>query len=311
MMTSLPGLTGIYGQLPRPLEAYADLPKDSVHLSPLEPGARLIDTLETASFSRLALLAPRGTQERSFALAHALRALQPGGQLIAMAPKDKGGHRLGKELTALGCAVYETAKAHHRICQTERPADLSAIEAACQTGGLQQPPALAGLWSQPGVFSWDRPDSGTETLLAVLPDLKGRGADFGCGIGLISQALLAQAGITRLFGLDIDGRAIRAAQKNLSDPRLSLHWHDVRHPLEGLADLDFVVMNPPFHDGPDEDKQLGQAFIRVASERLRPGGVCWLVANRHLPYEAELKSRFAHGRLVFEANGFKVYEAIR
>jgi 16S rRNA (guanine1207-N2)-methyltransferase len=78
-----------------------------------------------------------------------------------------------------------------------------------------------------------------------------------------------------------------------------------------LADLDFVVMNPPFHDGGAEDRALGQAFIVAAAKSLKKAGVCWLVANRHLPYEAPLKEHFKRTRLVVESRGFKVYEATR
>ena len=42
---------------------------------------------------------------------------------------------------------------------------------------------------------------------------------------------------------------------------------------------------------------------------LRPGGVCWLVANRHLPYEATLTAVFKSVRLDHEADGFKIFEA--
>jgi 16S rRNA (guanine1207-N2)-methyltransferase len=70
-------------------------------------------------------------------------------------------------------------------------------------------------------------------------------------------------------------------------------------------------MNPPFHDGGAEDRTLGQAFVGAAAASLKPGGVCWMVANRHLPYEAALQGRFARVRLHHEDRAFKVYEAIR
>ena len=76
-----------------------------------------------------------------------------------------------------------------------------------------------------------------------------------------------------------------------------------------LKDLDFIVSNPPFHEGGGEDKALGQAFIRAAAAALRKSGTLWLVANRHLPYEAILAESFAKVRLVGEGGGYKVFEA--
>ena len=70
-------------------------------------------------------------------------------------------------------------------------------------------------------------------------------------------------------------------------------------------------MNPPFHDGGIEDKTLGQRFIQRAAESLRNGGSCWLVANRHLPYEAVLAPLFRQVKLVVEVDGFKIYEAVK
>jgi 16S rRNA (guanine1207-N2)-methyltransferase len=100
------------------------------------------------------------------------------------------------------------------------------------------------------------------------------------------------------------------AARNIDDARAAFHWADIRSgtPLKGL---DFVVMNPPFHDGGAEDQSLGQTFIRRAAEVLRPGGVLWLVANRHLPYEGVLKPGFRRVTPHVEAAGYKIYEAQR
>ncbi|WP_238297855.1 methyltransferase, partial [Methylobacterium soli] len=62
-------------------------------------------------------------------------------------------------------------------------------------------------------------------------------------------------------------------------------------------------------DGGAEDQALGQAFIRRAAESLRPGGLLWLTANAHLPYEAVLKATFKAVTLRASAHGYKVYEA--
>jgi 16S rRNA (guanine1207-N2)-methyltransferase len=158
------------------------------------------------------------------------------------------------------------------------------------------------------VFSWDRPDPGSQQLLAALPPLAGRGADLGCGLGVLARGALAAGGVTRLELVDIDRRAIAAAQRNVEDPRAIFHWADARVAPD-LSGLDFVVMNPPFHDRGVEDKELGQGFIRRAHQILRPGGTVWLVANRHLPYEAVLSGLFARVTPRGEGAGFKIYEA--
>lgn len=114
--------------------------------------------------------------------------------------------------------------------------------------------------------------------------------------------------MTHLDLVDIDRRAISAAQRNIVDARAAFHWADVRT-LTRIKDLDFIVMNPPFHDGGVEDRALGQAFVQESHRVLRDGGEAWLVANRHLPYEAGLTAAFSSVTLSAEQDGFKVYEA--
>lgn len=296
----------VYGAPPH---ALAEVPKGAAQVSPLSPGARALETIAPASLSGAVIAAPAGVVERRYVLALALRALKPCATLVAMAPKDRGGARLRKELEAFGCAVQESARQHQRICQTRVPQDLTGLEPALAAGAPQIAPAL-GLWTQPGVFSWDRVDPGTRQLLDILPALSGRGADFGCGVGVLGRAVLASPAVTALALIDVDRRAIDAARRNIEDPRATLYWADVLTAPE-LADLDFVVMNPPFHDKGVENRPLGQAFIRRAHQALRKGGVLWLVANRHMPYEAVLGELFARVTPRGDAGGFKLYEARR
>jgi 16S rRNA (guanine1207-N2)-methyltransferase len=254
----------------------------------------------------MVLLAPPGTVERRYTTALALRALAPGGMLTVLAPKDKGGSRLAKELKGFGCTVDETSRRHHRICSCQRPAQPAGIEEALAGGGPRFDEGL-GLWTQPGVFSWNRLDPGSALLAQNLPALSGKGADFGCGIGILSSVILASSKVTHLVMFDIDRRAVEMAARNVQDARADIRWADARSVR--LSGLDFVVMNPPFHDGGAEDQSLGQSFIRRAAESLRSGGVLWLVANRHLPYEGVLKPLFKRVTLHAEAAGYKVYEA--
>jgi 16S rRNA (guanine1207-N2)-methyltransferase len=295
----------VYGFPPAVL---AEVPADARQASPLVPGSIALE--EASDLDAVVMLAPPGTQERRYTLALALTALKPDGVLTALAPKDKGGSRLGADLAAFGCEVDETSKRHHRICTVRRPASPSGLAEAIAQGAPRLVESL-GLWSQPGVFSWDRIDPGTALLSSRLPPLKGRGADLGCGLGVLAHTVLADPAVSDLAMIDIDRRAVEAARRNVDDPRARFHWADATGTEPVLADLDFVVMNPPFHDAGAEDRGLGQAFIRRAAAVLRPGGACWLVANRHLPYESVLASAFKSVRLDIEASGYKVYEARR
>ncbi len=298
-------VSNIYGRITEDVLA---IPAKSRQFSPLVPGSVSLDEQEPASLDTITVLAPAATVERRAVLALALRALRPGAPYTMLAPKDKGGSRLGADLRAFGCGFDEVGRRHHRVCTGIRPAALTGIEEAIAMGASRWIEAI-GAWSRPGVFSWDRLDPGSALLTHHLPGLAGRGADLGCGIGVLARAVLASPKVSEITLIDVDRRAVEATRRNVEDPRAVFRWGDVRRDGAGLTGLDFVVMNPPFHDGGTEDRSLGQGFIERAAQALRPGGRCWLTANRHLPYEGVLKPLFRTVQPVADAAGYKVISA--
>lgn len=286
-----------------------DWPADAQQTSPLMLGSAALEALADGVCAGAVVCAPRNTVERRYVLAQALRALAPGAPLVALAGVDKGGNRIARELEGMGCAVHVESRQHHKIVHTVRP-ETPELAEAIAAGGLRFEDAL-GLWTQPGIFSWDRVDAGSALLLQHLPAFHGAGADLGCGLGILSLAVLKSAAVTTLTLMDIDQRAIHAAQKNITDARAHFIWGDVRSAALAPASLDFVVMNPPFHAQGIENKALGQAFLQAAAGLLKPGGQLWLTANIHLPYEAVLAQHFAQHMLVDEAEGYKIYRGIR
>jgi len=301
--------TILYGRPP----LVFDPPGAATQTSPLIPGSTPLESLEPGSVDSVMIYAPPGVLERRYTLALALKALKVGGRLDVMAPKDKGGSRLKKELEAFGLEIGETAKAHHRRCVVIRPETMTGVDEAIENGA---PRLVEGLeaWSQPGVFAWDRIDGGSALLAQALPPLKGAGADLGCGYGALATVVLRSPAVTALMLVDTDRRAVEAAKRNVEDPRASFDWADVRTievTAESGGGLDFIVMNPPFHDGGAEDRRLGQAFIKKASDMLKKGGVLWLVANRHLPYETELKEAFKRVNPTGDGGGYKLFEATK
>lgn len=295
----------VFGEVPAGL---SDVPAGAAQFSPLIPGSATLEGQPDGSLAGMVMLAPAGVIERRYAIAHALRALSPGAPFAFMAPNKHGGARLHDELSTFGCASDEASRHHHRICRGVRPDTMRKIEAAIALGAQRVVESI-GLWSQPGIFSWDRIDPGSALLIKHLPQLSGRGADLGCGIGVLARAALTQIGVLHMTLIDIDRRAVEAARRNVDPARSTVLWADVTSSKVISRDLDFVVMNPPFHDGGAEDQDLGRALIAKSADVLRKGGMCFLTANRHLPYEAAMKPLFSTMTQVVQADGYKIYAA--
>ena len=165
--------------------------------------------------------------------------------------------------------------------------------------------------SRPGVFAWDRIDPASALLAEHLPaDLAGRAADLGAGYGYLSRELLERCPkITALDLYEAEQRALALAELNLAPPPrplpLRFLWQDVTAGIE--PGYDVIISNPPFHTPSRADRpDIGQRFIAVAAQALRPGGRLYVVANRHLPYTPQRQlRRGARGRRTrrFQAGG--------
>ena len=79
----------------------AAVPDEARQVSPLFPGATALEDIPPDSLEGMAVAAPAGTVERRYVLALSLRALKAAAPLTVVAPKDKGGTRLAKELESL------------------------------------------------------------------------------------------------------------------------------------------------------------------------------------------------------------------
>jgi 16S rRNA (guanine1207-N2)-methyltransferase len=65
-------------------------------------------------------------------------------------------------------------------------------------------------------------------------------------------------------------------------------------------------MNPPFHERGFESEALGISMIKAAAGALKSGGKLIFVANRQLPYEADLRRLFVEWRELDDKQGFKI-----
>ncbi|EYD74502.1 Ribosomal RNA small subunit methyltransferase C [Rubellimicrobium mesophilum DSM 19309] len=165
-----------------------------------------------------------------------------------------------------------------------------------------------GLFSQPGVFSAEGADRGSLLLAEALPStLPKRMADFGAGIGVLSLAVLARERVESVDLIEAERLALDCARLNVTDPRARFLWEDATVGARGP--YDGIVMNPPFHAGRAADPGLGRAFLAAAAKALTPSGQLWVVANRHLPYEATLQEGFRQVAEIGGDAGFKLLHA--
>lgn len=281
-------------------------------------GLATVEVEPDRRFDAVLLLAPRSRDETRALLARAVSQARDGALLMASAANDEGARSLGADLERLAGPVQSLSKHHCRVLwRTRDPARIDQALLAEWLALDALRPIANGLLSRPGLFAWDRVDPASALLAAALPTtLGGRLADLGAGYGYLACELLRRCpGLRALDLFEADRRALAAAEANTAAANahraepvaLAVHWHDV---CTGLpARYDAIVSNPPFHTGRADRPELGRAFIEAAADALDPGGALWLVANRHLPYEATLAARFRGVETVAAAQGYKVIHA--
>lgn len=277
---------------------YTVLPPDSTEL----PAAQLT-----------IILPPRQRDYAKAIYARALLAAPEGATLLAALPNNLGAKTGEKALAELAGETASLSKHKCRAFWTQKSSatlDRDLAEAWIEADAPDE--IEPGLWSRPGLFSWDRIDAGSEMLADSVPEYtKGIGADLGAGNGYLSRELLTHCpGITRMDLYEAEYRALGCIGATLApfEGRFTAQWADVLKDLP-LATYDFVVMNPPFHTGRADNTDLGRAFIRAAAATLKPSGTLWLVANRHLPYEADLTASFRAHEMLEDDGGYKIIRA--
>ncbi len=266
-------------------------------------------------FDAVLFLAPKNVTEARYLAAKGLSLLRDGGLLACAGGNDEGGTRLEKMLREFGVDdTHALSKNKARAAWGVKTGGLNEAVKEALAAGAEQFVPETGFTSQPGLFAWNKTDRGSALLARHLVALEGSGADFGCGYGYLPQHVLRNnPGVSFLACVDADDRAVRLCSKNFGNKKMPAQflWEDLTKPVAGLQDLDFIVMNPPFHEGKKTNADIGRDFIRTAHESLRPGGALWMVANAKLDYEKTLAALFAAHEKLYEGEGFKIFRAVK
>jgi 16S rRNA (guanine1207-N2)-methyltransferase len=278
-------------------------------------GHKSVPLVPVGVYETVFVLLSKNVIEAKYDVAKALSVLTEGGTLAIAASNDANGKRVEKILEEMGLDKIRDASGNKARAACGRKQGMTSEARGILQQGTMQRVAGEGFFSQPGLFSWDRPDKGSEILVHELPDdLAGNGADFGCGYGYLAMHVLHRCkNIEKFACVDADYRALEACKLNLKDIEIPVQflWEDMTKGVPSLRNLDFVIMNPPFHEGKKTDFDVGREFIRRAAETLKAGGEFWAVANKQLPYERQVAEFFSRYEKFSEGGGYKVLRAVK
>lgn len=266
--------------------------------------AKAFSVTPAAPYAAALVCLPRSREGARALISLAADEVAPGGIIVIDGQKTDGIDTALKELRGRVDLSDSLSKAHGKLASFLAGSGLEDWRAT--TRGID-----GGFQTLPGIFSADAPDPGSVLLAAALPgDLGGKVADLGAGWGFLAREILRRPKVKRLDLVEAEADALTCAKANITDERARFHWADATTwKPESL--LDVVVMNPPFHQGRDADPALGAAFLQAARRMLAPKGSLWLVANRHLPYDAVLSDAFLEYHEIAGTSAFRVIHATK
>lgn len=176
---------------------------------------------------------------------------------------------------------------------------------------LRQPETLNGLYSKPGLFGWDKIDTGSALLAQQFthypPADNARVVDLGCGYGYLC-AQLSMQGDYQFTATDNNAAALLACTKNFQ----GLGLQGVVLPSNAGDELesdiaDYLICNPPFHQGFQVEGDLTDRFLKQAARLLKPGGQALFVVNEFIPLGKKAAGCFIETELIARDKGFCVY----
>ncbi|MBW3086940.1 Ribosomal RNA small subunit methyltransferase C [Austwickia sp. TVS 96-490-7B] len=166
-----------------------------------------------------------------------------------------------------------------------------------------------------GVFSGDRLDLGTSVLLreVPLPPAQGTFLDLGCGWGPITLSLGSLAPAATVWAVDVNARARMLTADNARSMGLERVQVAAPDDVPDSVTFDLIWSNPPIRIG----KNALHVMLHYWLARLAPGGIAYLVVQRHLGSDSlqawlagTLGSAYEVGRLA-SAKGFRVLSVRR
>lgn len=134
------------------------------------------------------------------------------------------------------------------------------------------------VYSDNGVFSKDKFDYGTRTLLenVDIDSLRGRVLDLGCGTGVVGVILGSINKNINIDMVDVNERAVELAKENilLNNVTANVFVSDVYDKVS--KKYDYIITNPPIRAG----KDVVRKFLLGAKDHLNSDGTLYFVMRK-------------------------------
>ncbi len=162
------------------------------------------------------------------------------------------------------------------------------------------------------IFSKNKIDDGTRALLEAIDkkcELRGKGLDLGCGLGVIAIALMKRFHVT-FDMVDINKTAVKLSRENLKKNNVDANVFYSDGFSEVKNNYDFIVTNPPIKTG----KKLLFDLMNGAYEHLNNNGQLVLVIRKDHGMESlkkHINSVFGNCEIIDRNKGYYILKAIK
>ncbi len=264
------------------------------------------------SFDLVALRLPKAKDELEMLASVGASRLTDDGRLWVYGANDEGAGSVASRLDGLFARIGTVASGGRcRVVELREPTPGVRAEMSDwrEEHDLEDPRLTRPWVSYPGCFAHGKLDNGTRLLLDHLPPLEAgtRVLDFGCGTGVIAAAVRDAQPTAKLTLLDSDALALEAARENV--PGAELVLSDGLVDLPGGIEFDWILGNPPYHEGKAGSRSVIEAFVEGAPGVLARSGRVLMVVQRTVPLDRSLERYFEEVSLRAEDRSYRVWEA--
>ncbi|MDB6063215.1 MAG: rRNA methyltransferase [Verrucomicrobiaceae bacterium] len=165
-------------------------------------------------------------------------------------------------------------------------------------------------WSKPGIFGWQKIDSGSEFLIEHLHDVfvepPARVLDLGCGYGYLSLSAALRWPRAEFIATDNNLTAVTTCARNFSENKIQGEVIAADCGENVAGKFPAILCNPPFHQGFDVEADLTLRFLQGARRLLARGGRALFVVNHFIGLEKQAQPLFARVEVVARNKGFKL-----